>query len=172
MVRLVKKLVRSNGERILSLVVLPAFFLATLPQVACICADGQRRPHCNLMACCAAKAAKRSSGSCGCSCCKVSPGESHSCCKAKQKQPVEQSPDTFPILFAKTGGCCNPYLEAAAPAVLVDKVTASAQPDIATTCAVTQVLSELNSAYVVNRAFDYHGPPPRDAVIVYQHLTI
>lgn len=171
MFRLATKLVRSHRERFLSLVMVPAFFLATLPDVDCICADGQRRAHCNLLACCAAKDGKTASGSCGCSSSTCNPAEKGAACCMAAHQPIDATQNELPAFLARNTGCCNPYLEAAAPAVLAGKFTELQSPTSIGLVA-PQTLAYEGAANAVSRAFDYHGPPPRDAVILFQHLTI
>src|SRR5947207_3563752 len=120
MFRKAKKLVVASRERILSLVMLPAFFLATLPHTACICADGHREEFCRATAC-------RFLGAktCGeCSCCQESAAacQKSSCCHAKHSQPDSSKSKTPTTgLTAKTGSCCNPIVEAPGPAVTAGK---------------------------------------------------
>src|SRR4051794_28727024 len=50
MFRKLFKLARASRERAFALVMLPAFLLGTLPQTACICADGHRQASCPMLA--------------------------------------------------------------------------------------------------------------------------
>ena len=171
MFRLVKKLVRPHRERLLALVMLPAFFLATLPHSSCICGDGHRESNCNAAVCLAIKQGKSTGVSCGCACCQTNGGKS--CCrKAKAKQGRQES-DQLPApgLAAQSGNCCQPIIEAPTPAKGVEKVSIISQLSVVGLLPLPTNFEA--RPFRLNRlALDYHGPPPRDAVIVFQHLTI
>lgn len=172
MLRHVRKLVRLHRERLLALVMLPAFFLATLPHSACICGDGHREAHCNRAVCCALNQGEASTISCGCAFCKTKGDGKTGCCCQSKNGPVKPAKDSPPGLAAKTGTCCHPYLEAPAPAVAVKKQAATSQSDVAVSLTSSQTCSDRAPFCVARRVLDYRGPPPRDAVIVFQHLTI
>src|SRR5438874_13838811 len=98
MFRRAKKLVYASRERILSLVLLPAFFLGTLPHTACICADGHREAFCRATTC-RFLAQRSNTDACGqCSCCKGSGSacDKRSCCQAKHStsSPRHKQPAT------------------------------------------------------------------------------
>src|SRR5687767_4022149 len=107
--RLIRKLVWPHRERLLAVVVLPSFLLATLPRTTCICGDGHREPNCNMPACLAAREGHATGGGCGCACCQAE--ASKPCCR-KVKQCREES-DQFPETgwAAKTSNCCQPIIE-------------------------------------------------------------
>lgn len=172
MFRRVRKLVWPHHERLLALVMLPAFFLATLPHTACICGDGHREAHCNVAACRAINEGNTTGVCCGCACCQTKSGKPCCCCKAKAKQCRQES-DKLPApgLAAKTGNCCQPIIEAPAPAKGVEKVSISSQLSVVGVLPLPTI-SEAQPFRLNRLTLDYHGPPPRDAVIVFQHLTI
>ncbi|HEX5104011.1 MAG TPA: hypothetical protein VFV87_09390 [Pirellulaceae bacterium] len=164
-----RKLAARSRQRLLSLVMLPAFFLATLPHTACICGDGHRVARCNAVACCAIKAGKSTGVSCGCPCCQSHSGKP-CCCKAKQAKPAcDKCP--LPGLAAKTGNCCQPVIEAPAPAKSVEKVSPVSPLDVAIG-GLPPTFADAAPGLLARRVLDHHGPPPVDVVIVYLHLTI
>jgi hypothetical protein len=169
----IKRLIRTSGERLISLVLLPAFFLGTMPHTACICADGHREEFCKATLCRAIGQGSRVSSCCGCSCCKNAGGQqARSCCQKKGCQPTKGSGVPANGLTAKTGSCCNPFVEAAAPSTLAGKTNLGSQLMVVATIAAPstfQVAEELHPA--LDRS-SFSTPPPLDAVIVYLHLTI
>jgi hypothetical protein len=169
MFRRINKLVHASRETLLSLVMLPAFFLATLPHTACICGDGHRESRCNASACCAIKQGKSTDVSCGCPCCQSHSGKA-CCCKAKPAASgCEKCPP--PGLAAKNGNCCQPIIETPAPAKSVEEVSVPSPLDVAIGD-LTSRLADISPSLLVRRPLDHHGPPPLDVVIVYLHLTI
>jgi hypothetical protein len=169
MFRRINKLVHVSRERLLSLVMLPAFFLATLPHTACICGYGHRESRCNASACCTIKQGKLTDVSCGCPCCQSKHGKA-CCCKAKPAASgCEKCPPSG--LAAKNGNCCQPIVEAFAPAKGVEKVSLVSPLDVATGVLLPAV-ADAEPSLLLRRALDHHGPPPLDVVIVYLHLTI
>src|SRR5436305_8904639 len=92
MFRNLKKRAMAHRERLVSLVLLPAFFLGTMPHIACICADGHREDFCKATLCVAVSSGSSNSASCGCSCCKSHGNQQlPSCCRAKTSQPTSGS---------------------------------------------------------------------------------
>ena len=172
MIRSIRKIVRLHQERLLALVMLPAFFLATLPHTACICGDGHREAHCNAAACCAFNHGKTVTSCCGCACCKTKGDGRTGCCGKCKNKPAAPPEESQPGVAAKTGGCCHPYLEAPSPTAVVKKQVFTSQLDVVISPVSSQTFTVGSSISVVRLPFDYHGPPPRDAVIVFQHLTI
>jgi hypothetical protein len=169
MFRRINKLVHASRERLLSLVMLPAFFLATLPHTACICGDGHREGRCNASACCAIKAGKPIGACCGCPCCQSKSAKS-CCCKSKPAASgCEKCP--LPGLAAKNGNCCQPIIETPAPAKGVEKVSPISPLDVATGV-LLPAFTDAEPSLLVRRPLDHHGPPQLDVVIVYLHLTI
>src|SRR5438128_731824 len=125
MLHRIKTLVRIHRERMLSLVMLPAFFLATLPHTACICADGHREALCQAGICRAINSASGATTCCGCSCCKNrSAGTARSCCQAKSCCAAKHK--TADGIAAKNS-CCQPIVEASAPAVAAAKTNVESQ---------------------------------------------
>src|SRR5205809_397178 len=118
---------RVSRERVLSLVMLPAFFLGTLPHTACICADGHREAVCRAGACMAINNGAGATTCCGCSCCKDrgTPGarsccQAKSCCAAKHKTTPKNG-------IAAENSCCQPIVEAPAPATALTTVAIGPQ---------------------------------------------
>lgn len=168
MVRRLRKFVRLHRERLLSLVVLPAFFLASLPHSACICGDGHREPFCTPGHC---RACNTSSGDH--SCCKgQSSQQEQGCCGTKHDEESPAGDTSNPTVTAKTGCCCTGVVEIPAPATVAKKSEFAGHGVIV---AIAQRSSAFVSASELWPSFEqinHSTPPPLDAVIVYLHLTI
>ena len=162
MIRRLRKWLRGHSERLLAAVLLPAFFLGTLPQTACICADGHREAACPAMA-----RGKARSGSA--TCC-PSREQTRSCCQAKSC--CGSRPASTTGIVARTTSCCHPVVESPAPAVTAKKTDAPAPSKIAATIDPISSLVPLVDVRPALVAANYATPPPLDAVIVYLHLTI
>lgn len=170
MFRKVKKLAAVYRERLVSLMLLPAFFLATMPHTACICADGHREAFCRAALCRLMSSEFGESACCGCSCCKArATCEKRSCCKAKHCQ---QKPIDGTGLIAITGSCCHPYVEVPAPAVTVGKTDLKANSTLVTAIAPLPILLPADNIRATFERVHHSTPPPLDTVIVYLHLTI
>jgi hypothetical protein len=173
MFRRIRKLVWPNRERLLSLVMLPVFFLATLPHTACICADGHREASCKAWACRAGASESSKAASRGRGCCTdCGAKKGRSCCPKKAGESAKH--DSLPVsgLVLSTGSCCHPIIEAPAAAIAPSKAKQASDQLIA---AVVHPLPALASTVAVRPSFDrVHSstPPPLDAVILYLHLTI
>jgi hypothetical protein len=155
-----------DRESLLSLVLLPAFFLGTLPQTVCICADGHREAACPAIqrrlavgTCCQFQDApsKRS-------CCGPKP-----CCGA---QGLHHSSSSGCGIAAQTSSCCQPVIEVPIPAIGTKKADTSAQ--LAMTAAVEPLSSLLlaSELWPTLAAPTQSTPPPLDAVITFLRLTI
>jgi len=169
MFRRMKKLVRAHRERMLSLVLLPAFFLATLPRQACICPDGHRERTCNALACGLGGA----SCSCGCTCCKSSgPTQQRSCCQAMHRHAAPPGQQPVSGLTAAKGSCCQPIMEAPAPVVSANKGALAKQIESAVAMDVVLPLFVAPSVRPGFTWTDAPDTPPLDVVIVFQRLTI
>lgn len=168
MLRRVQKLTELHREKFLVAVMLPAFILGTLPQTACICADGRRQENCNWQVCQAIRAGDESRVPCGCACCPTQ--ENHSCCckaKAADREPVQER---GPGLTAHSAPCCRAVVEAPPP---VKGSEAAASWDIGLICTFAFELTErTEQPRLARRALHLERPPPLDAVIVFAHLTI
>jgi hypothetical protein len=157
MVRSFSKLALAHSRRLLSLVLLPALVLGTLPQTACLCADGHVEMACRALA--ARSAAKHCNG---CSHCQPAGQQVRSCCQGHATQPG---------LAACGTNCCHPLTVAPAPATMAGKVKVEAQQLVAV------VVDEAPPALFAGKlqpaicTLDSR-PPPFDAVIVFQRLTI
>lgn len=169
-----QRLASAYRERILSLVMLPAFFLGTLPHTACICADGHREAFCPATAC-RFLGARASENTCsGHSCCirESSACENRTCCQAKLDQPSSLDTASGTTLIAQTESCCHPIVEAPAAALTSPKSELASKSAFV---AAIEPLATLWSADRVRPAFEWNQhstPPPIDTVIVYLHLTI
>lgn len=172
MFRRMTRLMRAYRERIVSLVLVPAFFLGTMPHTACICADGHREEFCKA-ALCRAIANGSATHCCGCSCCKNSSAQpQRSCCQAKNGESRSGSPGPANGLAAKTGSCCHPFLEAPAPAAISAKADLGSPLTLLATIDLSQTfLGTIEFQPTLDRS-SFSTPPPLDAVIVFLHLTI
>ena len=173
MIRKVKKLVAAYRERLVSLVLVPAFFLATMPHTACICADGHREAFCRAALCRMMGAQFGESTCCGCSCCKAGATcEKRSCCKAKhsQEKPIDTSSGAG--LIAKTGSCCLPYVEIPDPGVTAGMSDLKVNSTQVTAIAPLPTLLPADTIRPTFERTHHSTPPPLDTVIVYLHLTI
>jgi hypothetical protein len=172
--RRLKKSVNSHCERILSLVLLPAFFLATLPQTACICADGHRESFCKAAGLALLPGGSSPSACSGRSCCQEHGKHIvRSCCAPQHSHPTFSQRRPISGVATAHGSCCHLLIEAPAPATtMAAKVSVSVPQDWV---AIVQLAPPLNSAGKIRAACelsDFTGPPPVDAVIVFQRLTI
>jgi hypothetical protein len=170
--RTIRKLVWPHRERLLSLVMLPAFFLATLPHAACICADGHRESSCRIAACKTLTSETSKTACCGCRCCKDRGShQGRSCCQGKSCQPTNGSSTPGNGLVAKTG-CCQPIVEAPAPAAKTSKVELDKHLVLVATIESFSSLAAANEVRPALKGNSFSTPPPLDAVIVFLHLTI
>ena len=171
MFRRTLKLVRAYRERILSLVLLPAFILGTCPHAACICADGHREPICQAGFCRAANRGDSTTACCGCSACKQrSACEVRQCCR--DKEHATNSPEQKLVLVTGDGGCCYPYLESGAPAVSASKMTVPSWNELSAVVSLTTPPLPVGTTRLTFRRISWSGPPPVDAAVVFQRLTI
>ena len=157
MFRSVSKLAKTYARRFVSLVLLPALMLGTLPQTACLCADGHVELACRTLA------ARSVAQVCnGCSHCQHSGQQVRSCCQAHTQQ----------LGLAACGtNCCHPLTVAPAPAALAGKVKVETQQVLA---AIPEAVPDAMLAGKLTPAvctLDFI-PPPLDAVIVFLRLTI
>lgn len=168
-----KMLTRTYREKILSLVMLPAFFLATLPHTACICADGHREPSCQAAVCRSLAKGSSMTACCGCTCCSHrGSNEPRSCCQAKQKQ--QSSSDHHPISGSAVAakGCCKPFVESPAPAAVAAKGKLVSELTLAAVALTPTTMLSASELWPTFERPQQAMPPPLDAVIVFQHLTI
>src|SRR3954469_16386543 len=161
MLRKTKKLLLASRERLVSLVLLPAFCLGSLPQTACICADGHREASCPML--------RQQATEAGRACCQKSASVRKTCC-GNCSAKSSQSPSECRIA-AQAGSCCHPVVEAPAAATaakrsdLIDQLpqpVASGVPSWFVVAAQTwpAILPAIDST-----------PPPRDVVIELSRLT-
>jgi len=171
MFREVKRRLRRHRERVLSLVLLPAFFLGTMPHTDCICGDGHREVFStpgNCRACLnSASAAK------GRSCCQTQASpEQRSCCGIKHGQEPVSGDATDTSCAAKPNCCCKAVIAIPSPVTLSKSSGRTVPPASA---AIVESTPAYISAKELGPASEWvrnATPPPLDAVIVYLHLTI
>ena len=164
---------RARRERVVSLLLLPAFFLGTMPHTSCICADGHREEFCKATLCRAFNQGSKTTACCGCSCCKNSGDKQvRACCRAKACESTNSSSTPVNGVTARTGSCCHPFTEAPAPAVAAGKASLGSQLVLCTaTVPVVTYLPAQEVQPTLDRS-NFSTPPPLDAVIVFLHLTI
>jgi len=168
MLRRIKRLAWTHRQQLLSLVILPTFFFATLPHTACICADGHRETFCNVAAC---RLLAHNSGAtvcCGCKCCNSHDGRK--CCRNKRGDDESHDlPKTG--LFVKSG-CCQPIVQFPALVTNLEQVNSVAQSaNVAAVDPLPALLPAISTGpalYCIARSI----PRPLDAVILFLHLTI
>jgi hypothetical protein len=169
--RRASRLMRAYRERILSLVLLPAFVLGTLPHPACICADGHREPICQASLHSAANRGILATACCGCSACKQrSSNQVRNCCRGQEQ--ATNPPEHKPGLAARDCGCCHPYLESGAPAVAASKVTIRSWSELSAVVNPATPPLPVRTTRLTFRRISWSGPPPVDAAVVFQRLTI
>jgi hypothetical protein len=166
MLRRLRKLSFVHGKWLVSLVLLPAFVLGTLPQIACICSatDGELT--------CPTKprgvGEVRCSALPGSSCCQRSAARNEpSCCQPKQ---AGQLPSPQPL--ASCGGCCYQVIAPPTPAAIHEKPGALKSQAIGFVIAELPPPSLLAVAQARLLPGARHAPPPLDLVIVLRRLTI
>jgi hypothetical protein len=164
------KLTHLHRARLTSLVLLPAFFLSTLPHTACICADGHREATCKALV---SRLVPTGFNASACSCCNTpSSCEARSCCRGKHSQTASSSHHAGCGLVAKSKSCCQPIIETPAPASATAKGEPAKQALLGAMIASEPALFFANENSPSLPAIGLSTPPPLDAVIVFQHLTI
>jgi|SRR5262245_24155592 len=148
---------------LLSLALLPVFLLGTIPNTACICADGHREEHCRALI--RGNAAAKSSSKSGCCCCKPQ-NDAPSCCQAADHQPQT------PAGLIASGSCCHPIIESPAPLAASAKDHAPAKSTLVATLATIDSFWAADATHPTPSWRHLSTPPPIDVVIVYLHLTI
>jgi hypothetical protein len=156
-----------NGERLLSLVLVPALFFGTLPQAACICADGHREEYCQAMACRISPAEPQKAEKCGCCQNRSARSDAKNCCQAKQRQSGSSTG-----LVVATDSCCNPIIKAPAPIASSGKVELATKSVLATTIEPENWFQSPSNFQPALGNNPLSKPPPIDVIIVYLHLTI
>ncbi len=174
MFRRIRKLVWPHRERLLSLVMLPAFLLGTLPPSACICADGHYEPFCRVAICRALASGSSSTACCGCSCCKgrSSNQGGESCCAGKSSCTQQHGSTPVGGVAAKAGSCCQPIVELPAPAAQASEMELDKQLPLVATIESLSSFSSANEVRPTLERNSFSTPPPLDVVIVFLHLTI
>lgn len=173
MFRCVSSLARNHRGRLLSLVMLPAFFVGTLPHTACICADGHREEWCWAAACRTFTTGGGSAACCGCSCCQVcDTSHEQSCCQGKSCGAARRRAISREGIAADADACCRPLVEAPAPAALAAKTGAASQVlPLVTVLPPPALLVPVEPRGSCAR-IRFSTPPPLDTVIVFLHLAI
>jgi hypothetical protein len=170
MFRKLWKLTRANREQAFALLILPAFFFGTLPQTACICADGHREASCPMLA---GRQTPRAvgNGCCAANGCQRHEDKGRSCCRATNWRPATEDCGSHGGLAATTNSCCHPVVEQAPPAVTVKKNQSIVQPFLMTNIGSTRSLIPAIDLWPAISS-PIQAPPPLDVVIAYSHLTI
>jgi len=156
------KLVVANREKLVSLVLLPAFFLGSLPQTACICADGHREASCPMLRQQQAESAR--------SCCQKSASAPKSCCKNGSSK-TNQLPSKCQVA-AQGRSCCHPVIEAPAAAAAAKRSEVDNQPLQLTVSASASSFVVAAELWPTTIPTIDSTPPPRDVVIELSRLTI
>jgi len=145
-------MMNASRGRILALAMLPVFVVGTLPQVACICADGHREMACP----------------------KLKGGvEKHvrSCCAAKSHAGVNQLGHMYGV-GARVVSCCRVVIESP-PATVVVKQSRATDELTHIDASDRFVSHSAEPSFRAVRSEAAHWqPPPRDAVIWFSRLTI
>jgi hypothetical protein len=173
MVRRLRKFVRLHRERLLSLVMLPVFFITSLPHSTCICGDGHREPFCTPGHCraCLSRASNTASG--GHSCCKGHASEQgRSCCGIKHDEQTPAGDTSNTSIAAKHGCCCTGIVEVPAPAAVTNKSEFAGHGVLLAIAEPSSAFVSANELFPSVERINHSMPPPLDAVIVYLHLTI
>jgi hypothetical protein len=153
----VLKIAKAYRARMISLVMLPAFFFGSLPQTACICAGGHREPRCQAMAC----GVHRHASSEG--------NDKRSCCQGKVTSGGSTAENA---VAACATCCCNPIAAPPPPTAEARKLERFAKLAFKSIVSVAPSHVAAHSfAADVLRAKE-HVSPPVDRVIVLLHLTI
>jgi hypothetical protein len=173
MFRRTTKWVSVHHERIISLVLLPAFFFASMPHIACICADGHREAFCKTALCRAIGNGTNRSDCGGYSCCNNrGSGPVRSCCQGKACPSPGGGTTPLHGIGAKTGSCCHPVIEAPSPAITSGKTDLTSQAALIAMPVPPTTFIFANELHPELSRSDFSAPPPLDAVIVFLHLTI
>ena len=173
MLRRLRKFAWPHRERLLSLVMLPAFFFASLPHSTCICGDGHREPFCTPGNCraCLSRAGSAAGG--GHSCCKGHASEQgRTCCGSKCHKKTAGSDTSIPSVTAEHGCCCKGVVETPAPATIGKKSEFAAPATLVSSIESSPAYLSTSELWPSFEQFNDSTPPPVDAVIVYLHLTI
>jgi hypothetical protein len=163
----VTRLAQVFRERVLSVALLPVFFLGTLPHTACICADGHREEHCQALACRNLATKQLKTQKCGCCRDRAANVGAQSCCLAKQSQA-----ESCTRMVGMSGSCCNPIVEAPAPMASAGKVDLATKSLVVATTEPPSTFNLVDRVQSATESINLSTPPPLDVVIVYLHLTI
>ena len=173
MLRRFRKFVWPHRERLLSLVMLPAFFVASLPHPACICGDGHRELFCTPGHCRACLRHATSTADGGHSCCQGHASELvQSCCGTKHDDQTPTGGTSNSGLTAIQGCCCKGIVEVAGPATVSKKSEFAAPGTVVANTQSSAAYVSVSELWPLFEQFNDSTPPPVDAVIVYLHLTI
>jgi hypothetical protein len=166
MLRKLRYQARFNRQRLISLVLIPAFSAGTLPHTACICADGHREEHCRAIQ---PLVVPHGTSAAKCNCCSsrsTAGAAGNVSCHGRGLQVASPSA----LTIGKS--CCQPIIEGPASAIPVSKTDVH----LGAKCvglAFTQDSTLPGASISFSRpAAHPGGPPPLDAIIVYLHLTI
>jgi|SRR4051812_33936113 hypothetical protein len=167
MLRNLRYRARVFGQRLFSLVLIPAFLCGTLPHTACICADGHREQQCRAIG--RPIALPHGSSAAKCHCCSshtTSGPATIACCHST----TGESQSASSLTAGKS--CCQPIVEGPASAIPAAKRDASLQTKCLALAIAADGIPPAASVSFSRPTSHPSGPPPLDAVIVYLHLTI
>ena len=169
--RRLKKLLWTSRERLLSLALVPAFLLGTLPHAACICSDGHRQENCPALACRSLSQETGATASSDCCCQVKSAHQARSCCAVKKHDAARVGSSVPAGTIAKGSTCCQRIVEAPAPASAVkhDQIAKRIAFDLVADVALPAIFSPQSRPALVR--FDAPNTP-LDLVIILQRLTI
>jgi hypothetical protein len=170
MIRNLKKRTWAIREQLLAALLVPTFFFGTLPQIACICADGHRMQHCPLQYC-----PLQYSVSPKRSCCsdhEQTSNATRSCCGSGGCQ--SQTSDGSRVFAVATANsrCCHPVVELPAPAASVKKADVTAKATLVGMIASPVSLVAATELWPTLAAPIQSTPPPLDVVVFFSRLTI
>jgi hypothetical protein len=173
MFRGMKRLVRAYRERVISLVLLPAFFLAAMPHSACICGDGHRELFCSPGHCRACLSRSGDTAAGGHSCCQGHVScEARTCCGTKHDEKTPAGDTSSTSVIAKHGCCCKGVVEVPAPAAVSKKSDLAGPTAFVAIVEPATAFVSANELWPSFERISHSTPPPLDAVIVFLHLTI
>lgn len=157
------RLIRRHRERLVSLVALPAFILATLPQAACVC-EGPGGKQ-------VATEPPASAGViCQCECCSRTSGKQQVCCRAKT-EAVEDDGQAPLGLTQLPGKCSQKLTVVPAPSKGHESDHSQLRLTLAPQHLPPLTASQTGPANHSGHERGLHDPPP-DVVILLARLTI
>jgi hypothetical protein len=152
------------GERVVALALLPVLLVGTSPQVICVCASGQRMPHCPTLA-------KKQAAVAPAAVCCQSPRQHKrsACCQARRDATADPCKMPAGQIDHQSSGCCHAVIEAAPPTI-AHKPAANDSTSLAAAAPVVYIAA--SQLWPVIATAERATPPPGDIVILCSRLTI